>query len=66
MKLTPRRLRSAFGIALGSAGHCIGVVFQQPGDAGAVLVSTLAVGCALWFGPGRWLRHLAYAEAGAA
>lgn len=32
----------------------------------AVLVSTLAVGCALWFGPGRWLRHPAYAEAGAA
>ena len=32
----------------------------------AVLVSTLAVGCALWCGLGRWLRHPAYAEAGAA
>ena len=46
-ELTRERLRSVFGIALGSAGHCIGVVLQQPGDAGAVLVSTLAVGCAL-------------------
>ena len=65
-ELTRERLRSAFGIALGSAGHCIGVVLQQPGDTGAVLVSTPAVGCALWFEPGRWLRHPVYAGAGAA
>ena len=65
-ELTRERLRSVFGIALGSAGHCIGAVLQQPEDVGAVLVSTLAVGCALWCGLGRWLRHPAYAEAGAA
>ena len=65
-ELTRERLRSAFGIALGSAGHCIGVVLQQPGDTGAVLVSTPAVGCALWFEPERWLRHPVYAGAGAA